>query len=87
MRAQIPSRQDPANCRKDNSTDSEELFYTERELADRWKISVKALQKWRLTGDGPTFHKIGRSVRYALQEIEVFEQAQRCDSTSNLASC
>lgn len=38
----------------------------ERELAERWGVSPRTLQRWRLCGDGPTYAKFGRSVSYPL---------------------
>lgn len=35
-------------------------------------ISYRTLEDWRLTGDGPPFLKIGRSVRYRISDILVF---------------
>ncbi|MCG9027051.1 hypothetical protein [Laribacter hongkongensis] len=30
---------------------------TERQLAFRWKISLKTLRRWRAEDEGPTWHK------------------------------
>jgi hypothetical protein len=37
---------------------------TTSQAAQRLGLSVSTLCKWRLTGDGPTFVKLGASVRY-----------------------
>lgn len=58
-------------------------FLTEEQLAERWVISPKALQKWRLTGEGPIFVKIGSRVRYSIDEIEKFEACAVRRSTSD----
>lgn len=55
---------------------------TEQDLAKRWKISVKTLQDWRLRGNGPVFLKLGKSVRYPLEEILAYEEKNRATSTS-----
>ena len=47
------------------------------EVSDRWKISIRALERWRYIGIGPKYRRIGGRVVYALQEIERFELA--CD--------
>lgn len=49
------------------------------EVARRWKISPRTLERWRYmkTGVGPRWRRIGGRVIYALEEIERFEQA--CD--------
>jgi hypothetical protein len=42
----------------------------EREAARRLGVTVAALRKWRLLGRGPTFYRIGRSVRYKASDLE-----------------
>jgi hypothetical protein len=41
-------------------------YLTELELAARWCISVKTLQRWRAMRSKPVFTKFGRSVRYPM---------------------
>lgn len=64
------------------SPHSSTIFLDEKAVAERWGISVKALQMWRLRGDGPVFCKFGNRVRYRLSDIEAFELAQTRTSTS-----
>ena len=59
---------------------SSKTFFKEDELAERWRISVKALQRWRQVGEGPSFVKIGRVVRYELRDVEAFEAVHRVRS-------
>lgn len=47
-------------------TSVEARYLTETELAARWQISVKTLQRWRAMGTKPVFSKFFRSVRYPL---------------------
>lgn len=65
------------------ATIGDRAFFTEIELADRWNLSVKALQSWRVKGDGPRFRKFGNRVRYALADVREFENASARDSTSS----
>src|SRR5512132_1212929 len=51
-------------------------YLTQVELAVRWRISPKTLERWRWAGDGPRFLKIGGLVRYRLEDIEGFEAEQ-----------
>ena len=44
--------------------------------------SVSTLQKKRVTGDGPLFVKIGRSVRYREEDLEAYVSARVVGSTS-----
>ena len=50
----------------------------EHELAQRWRLSVRTLQRWRLAGSGPAFLRLGGRVAYRLSDIERFEAAQLC---------
>ncbi len=46
------------------------------ELARRWALSHRTLERWRWENIGPTYLKIGGRVVYRLEDIEAFEQAQ-----------
>ena len=46
------------------------------ELAARWTISPRTLERWRFTGTGPQFMKIGGRVAYRLVDIEAYEAEQ-----------
>jgi predicted site-specific integrase-resolvase len=45
------------------------------DLARRWRISPRTLERWRYVGTGPTYLKIGGRVVYRVSDIEVYEQA------------
>jgi len=49
------------------------LHLTQSDLARRWRISPRTLERWRWAGRGPAFIRIGGSVRYRLEDIESFE--------------
>ena len=51
------------------------------ELAARLKISPRTLERWRWTGEGPAFLKIGGRVIYRLEDVEAYENGRRCEST------
>jgi len=53
------------------------------ELAARWKISPRTLERWRWTGDGPAFIKIGGRVVYRLEDVETYEHTQLRASTAD----
>jgi hypothetical protein len=55
------------------------------ELARRWKLSPRTLERWRWLGQGPRHLKIGGRVVYRLDDIEAFEAASVRDSTSATA--
>lgn len=53
------------------------------EAAELLGLSRRTLDRYRLTGDGPAFHKFGNSVRYRLGDIETWADARRKTSTSD----
>lgn len=55
------------------------------DLADRWNISHRTLERWRWTGEGPRFVKLGGRVVYRLEDVEAFERAQMRASTADKA--
>lgn len=54
---------------------------TEKELAARWRVSVRTLQNWRWMGRGPRYLKIGARVLYARADVEAFEATRLHQST------
>ena len=42
------------------------------ELAERWRISPRTLERWRWLGQGPRYLKIG-GVVYRIEDIEAYE--------------
>ena len=51
-------------------------------VADRLGVTPQTLRRKRLTGDGPPYYKVGRSVRYSLTDLETWLSARRISSTS-----
>ena len=45
------------------------------ELANRWRLSPRTLERWRWLGRGPQYLKIGGRVVYRLADIEAYEVA------------
>lgn len=54
----------------------------EKQLAERWGVSVRTLQAARVKGGGVPFVRIGRSVRYRVEDILAYEQARLPTNTS-----
>ncbi|HEY8577179.1 MAG TPA: helix-turn-helix domain-containing protein [Devosia sp.] len=48
----------------------------QRQLACRWNISPRTLERWRWQNDGPSYIKIGGRVCYRLEDVEAYEGAQ-----------
>jgi hypothetical protein len=54
------------------------------DLAARWNISHRTLERWRWTGEGPRFVKLGGRVVYRLEDVEDYEREQiRASTTDN----
>ncbi|MFH5927379.1 helix-turn-helix transcriptional regulator [Roseomonas xinghualingensis] len=48
----------------------------QNEVAHRWGISPRTLERWRWLGQGPVYLKLGGTVVYRLEDIEAFEAQQ-----------
>ena len=51
-------------------------FITPRELANRWSVSEKTLERWRMHGCGPVYLKIGGRVLYGSEQIIAHERSR-----------
>jgi len=54
----------------------------QHDLAARWRMSVRTLERWRSQRQGPPFLRLGGRIAYALSDIEAFEQAQRQETSA-----
>ena len=45
------------------------------DLARRWKISPRTLERWRWLREGPRYLKLGGRVLYRMADIEAYEQS------------
>ena len=50
--------------------------FSQIELAARWNISHRTLERWRWTGEGPQYVKLGGRVVYRLEDVEAYEAEQ-----------
>ena len=48
----------------------------QKELARRWGLSHRTLERWRYAGEGPAYLKLGGRVLYRLSDVEAFETSQ-----------
>ncbi len=53
-------------------------------LATRWNLSPRTLERWRWLGEGPPFIKIGGRVVYRQEDIEAYEAGRRKASTAEV---
>jgi predicted DNA-binding transcriptional regulator AlpA len=50
---------------------------SESDLAARWGISRRTLQRWRQERQGPKYLKLGGRVAYEFSEIKTYEDLHR----------
>lgn len=55
---------------------------TQTDLARRWRISPRTLERWRWLGQGPKYLKIGGRVVYRLEDIEAFEAEKQREAVA-----
>lgn len=60
-------------------------YFTTPEAADRLKLSPRTLEKWRVTGKGPKFRKMGGAVRYTSEDLRQWAERAVRSSTSDSA--
>lgn len=47
------------------------------DLARRQQVSPHTIYRWRRTGTGPPYMRIGRHVRYRMADVTAWEDARR----------
>jgi len=82
--AALPIHQSPMQAMA-NMAPSERRVLNENELAQRWGVSPKTLQRWRSEGRGPRYLKLSKRVGYPLDAVIEFESSSLHDSTSQRA--
>ena len=69
---------------QDGMTNGVTIPLGETDAAKVLGLAVTTLQKYRVTGGGPTFMKLGRAVRYEPCDLEEWKAARRVRSTSEV---
>ena len=49
---------------------------TKAELAERWQVNERTLDRWREAGTGPAWMKLNGSIRYRAEDVDAFERAR-----------
>lgn len=55
---------------------AEERHLNQKQLARRWSLSHRTLERWRCLKQGPAWLKIGGRVLYRVEDIETYERSQ-----------
>jgi hypothetical protein len=63
-----------------------QTLLTQRDAATLLALSVRTLERLRVSGLGPRYVKAGKAVRYQQEALERWVTAQSRDSTSEQAS-
>ena len=58
---------------------------SQQELANRWRVSPRTLERWRHVRTGPGYIRIGGRVAYPLADITAFEAAHHVAPTADAA--
>jgi hypothetical protein len=78
--------------RTDNHSGGDgDAYLTERQFCGRYRVSARTAQRWRVTGDGPPFVRLGpHKIVYRLSDAEAWAAgrtfAHRADELSRTAS-
>jgi len=59
-----------------------QTLLTQREAAAQLRLSQRTLERFRVSGGGPTYVKAGRLVRYREQDLEKWIDSRVVGSTS-----
>jgi excisionase family DNA binding protein len=62
---------------------SDQILLSTVEAAKYLQMSRRTLEKFRVTGGGPPYHKLGRLVRYLLRDLDKWIARGRRTSTSD----
>jgi excisionase family DNA binding protein len=61
----------------DATTQVTATFLTQHEVAELLSLPERTLEDWRLTHTGPPYFKLGRHVRYEVQDVLAWVQEHR----------
>jgi hypothetical protein len=53
-----------------------EEHLTQAEVARRWRLSPRTLERWRWQGRGPQYLKVGGAVLYRAADVAAFEASR-----------
>jgi len=66
-----------------NFTDGTSPFLSNVEAARYLRLSPRTLEKFRVTGGGPKFRKLGRRVVYAVTDLHEWAGSRVCTMTGD----
>jgi hypothetical protein len=66
-----------------NKVDESNALLNEVQAAQFLCLSVRTLQSWRRTKQGPIYIQAGRAIRYRREDLEVWVMGNRKDPTAS----
>lgn len=66
-----------AAAHSDQMVSLDPIWLTTSELARRWRMAPRTLERWRASAAGPARHYIGGRVLYLLSDVLGYEGSQR----------
>ena len=69
----MPDRSSKPETERKRSASDAVMYLTQRELARRWRMSERTLERWRSHGLGPRYTKIVGKVIYSVEDVEIHE--------------
>ena len=79
----VPAVPVDSDKQREAEMNDDELYMGTPELAAYLKLSPRTLDRYRVSGDGPPFHKFGNRVRYLRTDVEAWAAERRYSSTSD----
>jgi hypothetical protein len=76
----VAGRQDDPSS---SSGQNAEPFVDENRAAEHLGVSPRTMQRWRSTGTGPPWFRIGRLAKYRITGLTAWAEAQARTSTSD----
>ncbi len=57
--------------------DGASKLWTDKQAAAFLSVSLASIRRWRLTGFGPTFYRVGASIRYDPQACSLWLESRK----------
>ena len=57
-------------------------WITEKKVSEMSELSIQTLRNWRHLSKGPAYSKIGRAIRYNLDDVRDYFRQRRVDPES-----
>jgi hypothetical protein len=59
-------------------------YLNQDELAARFRVSPRTLERWRWLKTGPNYIKLGGKVVYAITDVELYERRRRAETHTSI---